>query len=191
MEDRNCGNQVFTVPNVLSAIRLCLIPVFVLQYAVMANYAFAALTVIISALTDVVDGVIARRFNLITHLGRILDPVADKLTQIAVMICLCFRYKYMIIPLAILTVKELANGIVALMMLKKTKNTINSAWHGKLATVLLYCMAIIHLFWIDIPTAVSIAFIAACVAAMGLSFVLYTVDNLKAINAVSDNRLVN
>ena len=174
-------NKIITVPNVLSFIRLCLIPVIIWQYVFVKNYVGAAITVIASAVTDVLDGLIARKFNMVSAVGRILDPVADKLTQIAVIACLCSRYFMMVVPLAILVVKELANGVVALIMLKKTGETINSAWHGKLATVLLYLMMIIHLFWVEIPVLVSDIMIFFCIAAMGLSFALYTVRNACAI----------
>lgn len=174
-------NKVITVPNVLSFIRLCLIPVIIWEYIFLEWYGLAAVTVIISGITDVADGFIARKFNMVSHVGRILDPVADKLTQIAVIVCLCFRYVKMIIPLSVLVVKELANGIVALVMLKKTGNTMNSRWHGKLATVILYIMMVTHLFWIEIPAIISDVFICASVAAMVLSFILYTIQNVEAI----------
>ena len=130
-----------------------------------------------------IDGFIARKFNMVSHVGRILDPVADKLTQISVIACLCWRYVMMIIPLVILVVKELVNGVIALTMLKKTGNTMNSKWHGKLATVLLYVMMTVHLFWVEIPAAASHSLIAVCIAAMSFSFILYTVHNVAAIKA--------
>lgn len=174
-------DKVITVPNILSFIRLCLIPVIIWQYVFLKDYTLAAVTVIISGFTDVIDGFIARKFNMVSHVGRILDPAADKLTQIAVIGCLCSRYKMMLIPLVILIIKELLNGLVALTMLKKTKKTINSRWHGKVATVLLYAMILLHLFWVDIPEAASNTFIFVCIAAMAVSFVLYTVSNAEAI----------
>lgn len=180
-------NKIITIPNVLSFIRLCLIPVIIWEYIFLKQYGLAAGTIIISGITDVVDGVIARKFNMVSHVGRILDPVADKLTQIAVIVCLCFRYLKMIIPLSVLIVKELANGVIALIMLKKTGNTINSRWHGKLATVLLYCMIILHVFWLDVPNYVSDILIIVCVAAMAVSFTLYTIQNTEAIKKAKEN----
>lgn len=181
-------NKIITLPNVLSLIRLCLIPLIIWQYVFLRDYTAAAITVIVSGATDVVDGFIARKFNMVTHVGRILDPVADKLTQIAVIGCLCSRYNMMIVPLAVLIVKELANGIIALIMLKRTGDTINSAWHGKVATVLLYATIVAHLFWVNIPVAVSDASVFVCIAAMAFSFALYTVRNVAAIRD-SENRL--
>lgn len=178
---RDSMDKVITIPNVLSFVRICLIPVIIWEYIFLKEYFWAAMTVVFSGFTDVLDGFIARRFNMISHVGRILDPVADKLTQIAVIACLCIRFPIMIVPLAILLVKELANGIIALVMLKSTGDTMNSLWHGKLATVLLYAMIITHLFWVYIPTFVSDIFIAACIVAMAASFSLYTIRNVNAI----------
>ncbi|MBO4251235.1 MAG: CDP-alcohol phosphatidyltransferase family protein [Clostridia bacterium] len=177
-------NKVITVPNILSVIRLCLIPVIIWEYIFLENYFWAAITVVISGATDVVDGFIARKFNMVSHVGRILDPAADKLTQIAVIACLCVRFNMMIVPLAILVVKELVNGIIALKMLKTTGKTINSEWHGKLATVFLYLMITVHLFWVEIPLVVSDTMIGVSIALMTLSFVLYVIKNLNAINQV-------
>lgn len=179
-------NKIITVPNILSFIRLCLIPVILWEYIFLKKYILAAVTVIISGITDVVDGFIARKFNMVSHVGRILDPVADKLTQMAVIACLCSRYIMMVVPLAILVVKELANGIIALVMLKRTGNTINSRWHGKLATVILYVMMVTHLFWVNIPTFVSDIFIWTSIGAMALSFVLYTLQNSEAIKSAKE-----
>ena len=187
-------NKIITVPNILSFIRLCLIPVILWEYIFLKKYILAAVTVIISGITDVVDGFIARKFNMVSHVGRILDPVADKLTQMAVIACLCSRYIMMVVPLAILVVKELANGIIALVMLKRTGNTINSRWHGKLATVILYVMMVTHLFWVNIPTFVSDIFIWTSIGAMALSFVLYTLQNSEAIKSakeISENNVEN
>lgn len=184
---RDSMDKVITVPNILSFIRICLIPVIIWEYVFLKEYFWAALTVVFSGLTDVVDGFIARKFNMISHVGRILDPAADKLTQIAVIACLCIRFTMMLVPLAILVVKELANGIIALVMLKRTGETINSEWHGKLATVFLYVMIIAHLFWTDIPSTVSDISIGVCIGLMTVSFVLYTIRNVNAIKQTKNN----
>ena len=174
-------DKVITIPNVLSVIRLLLIPVIIWQYVLLKDYVLAAITVVISGATDVIDGFIARRFNMVSHVGRILDPAADKLTQIAVIGCLAYRFNLMILLLGVLALKELINGIIALNMLKKTKRTINSRWHGKAATVLLYATIVLHLFWIDIPSAATNISVFVCIAAMITSFALYASSNIGTI----------
>jgi len=168
-------NKVFTIPNILSFFRICLIPLFIWLYVVRLEYYWTAGILIFSAITDVVDGFIARKFNLVTHVGRILDPLADKLTQIAMMVCLTYRYIYLLIPLSALIVKELVCGVVGLIMIKRTGDTINSKWYGKVSTVCLYLMMIIHLFWVDILPIVSNIMILVCTCFIVFSFVMYLV----------------
>ena len=81
-------NKVFTIPNILSFFRLILIPVLIWSYVVKKNYAATGWILLLSGLTDIADGFIARRFHMISKLGKILDPVADKLTQATMLFCL-------------------------------------------------------------------------------------------------------
>lgn len=183
---KNYMNKVITIPNVLSIFRILLIPAILVSYFTFENKWIAAIFLIVSAITDVLDGFIARKFNMISHVGRILDPVADKLTQISVMICLCFTYPLILVPVILLVVKEISSGIIALIMLKKTKDTINSDWHGKAATVTIYLTMFLHIIWQNIPYYVSVASIALCIALILLSFVLYVNKYLKRIKVAGE-----
>ena len=82
--EQNTRKQLFTIPNLLSLLRLCMIPLIIWLYCTQKNYALTAVVLVLSGLTDMVDGYIARRFNMVTDLGKALDPVADKLTQASV-----------------------------------------------------------------------------------------------------------
>ena len=84
--------DLFTIPNLMGYFRILLIPVFCYFYIKKQTYLLAAGIVLISSLTDLFDGYIARRFNMVTELGKALDPVADKLTHAALALCLAFRY---------------------------------------------------------------------------------------------------
>ena len=87
--------DVFTIPNMLSLFRLSLIPVYVSIYLnarTDRDYLLAGSILAVSCLTDLVDGYIARKFNQISNLGKLLDPFADKLTQLTLVICLSIRY---------------------------------------------------------------------------------------------------
>ena len=110
---------------------------------------------LISGLSDTLDGFIARHFNMISDLGKALDPIADKLTQFAMLMCLVSRFPMMLIPLLVLVVKELCCGLTSLMVIKKTGVVLPANWHGKLTTFLLYAMMCLHLVWINIPASVS------------------------------------
>jgi len=103
--------KILTIPNLLSLFRICLIPVIVWLYCVKENYLWTTITLVISGLTDVVDGFIARRFGMISDFGKAFDPVADKLTQIVTLYCLVTRFPLMLLPLGVLIVKEVFAGI--------------------------------------------------------------------------------
>ena len=98
--------DLFTIPNLMGYFRILLIPVFCYFYIKKQAYLLAAGIVLISSLTDLFDGYIARRFNMVTELGKALDPVADKLTHAALALCLAFRYPLMWALLALMAVKE-------------------------------------------------------------------------------------
>ena len=85
----------FSIPNLMGYFRLLLIPVFCYLYLAKEAYHWAAGVVLLSSLTDLFDGMIARKFNMITNLGKALDPIADKLTHGALALCLAFRYPQM------------------------------------------------------------------------------------------------
>lgn len=173
--------KILTIPNILSFFRLCLIPVIVWLYIGKEDYFWTLMVLLLSGLTDIVDGIIARKFHMISDFGKALDPIADKLTQMAMLFCLVFRFTYMLIPLALLVVKEVFTGIAALVSIKKTSTVKGAVWHGKLTTVVLYAMMAIHLIWYTIPDAVSLILVGVCVGIMLMSFIMYVMQHITAI----------
>lgn len=180
-EDRY-KHKILTIPNVLSFFRLCLIPLICWQYIGKHNYLVALYLLALSGLTDVADGIIARKFNMISNFGKAFDPVADKLTQIAMLFCLVTRFPNMWLPLILLIVKEVFAGVTGLMMVKKGI-VIGADWHGKATTVLLYGTMLIHLAWINIPPAVSTILICGCTVMILLSGILYAIRNLRCLRS--------
>lgn len=174
-------SKILTIPNLLSFFRLCLIPVFMWLYCVERNYLWTGIILIISGLTDTVDGIIARKFNMISDLGKVLDPIADKVTQAAMLFCLLTRFPLMIAPLALMVVKEFFMGVTGLLVIQKTGKVFGADWHGKVNTWLLYAMMILHVFWYNIPDVVSKVLIGICVIMMLISLVLYGRHNMKAL----------
>ena len=174
-------SQIFTIPNILSVVRLCMIPIIVWLYCVKKEYIMTTVVLTLSGLTDVVDGFIARRFNMISEVGKALDPIADKLTQIATLICLVTRFPLMLVPLILLVVKEVAAGIKGLIVIKKTKEVHGAVWHGKLTTVCIYALMALHLLWADIPSAASLITIGVCTGIMLMSCILYSMKNIGLI----------
>ena len=150
-------------------------------YCFRNDYLLTTLVLVISGATDVIDGIIARRFGMISDFGKAFDPVADKLTQIVTLFCLVVRFPHMIIPLVVLTVKEVLAAIFNMITIKKTGEVMGAVWHGKLNTVLLYSMMVIHLVWFRIPAVVSDILIVVCTAMMLLSAVLYNMRNARAL----------
>ncbi len=176
-------NKILTVPNVLSFFRLALIPVIIWLYIAKGEYVLTAGLIVLSGATDVIDGFIARRFNMVSALGKALDPVADKLTQCVMLICLVFRFPLMLLPLGLLVVKELFSGITGLVIIKQSGKVYSALWHGKATTVLLYVLLLTHVLWTNIPQALSEVMILATLSMMIISFILYGTRNLTLIKA--------
>ncbi len=124
------------IPNILTVLRFLLIP-FIVYYTIVDQYLLAFIFLTISGLTDVLDGFIARKFNFITNFGKLIDPLADKTTQIAVLLTLAFKD---IIPfwiIIVVAIKE-ATMIAGASFLYGKELVVSSKWFGKLATVLFY-----------------------------------------------------
>ena len=176
-------SKKFTIPNLLTCMRIVLIPLFIWLYSGTQQYELAALVLLISGLTDILDGFVARKFNMISDLGKFLDPVADKLTQAAILVCLSVRYPLMLGIFALMFVKEIYAFYSGLQVVKKTGIVLGAQWHGKAATVLLYTMLLLHAFWFDIPDAVSFLLMGACITMLILSGILYHIRNISFIQS--------
>ncbi len=179
-------SKILTIPNILSFFRIALIPLFVWLYCFKHNYPMTALVLLLSGLTDTADGYIARHFNMVSDFGKALDPVADKLTQFAMLVCLLTRFRLMLIPVALITIKEVSTGIQSLIVIRKTGTVMGADWHGKVTTFLLYTMMIIHVLWYNIPFVWSTVLIGICSGMMLISFVMYVLRNLNALKAHKD-----
>jgi len=170
-----------TVPNLLSFLRLGLIPVFVRLY-LEGDYAWTCIVLILSGITDVADGFIARKFHAISNLGKFLDPLADKLTQAAILCCLMSRFALMRIVFAALVLKELCISLTGFLLLRQGKQIYSADWHGKLNTVVLNSTALLHVFWPNILHSVSCITSGLCLITITISAVLYSRCNLKLLH---------
>lgn len=180
-QKKSYQKKIVTIPNLLSLFRLLLIPVIVWLYCGKHDYLWALIVLTASGVTDVVDGFIARRFSMVSDFGKVFDPMADKLTQIATLTCLVTRFPLMLLPLVLLVVKELFAGITGLLTVKKTGEVLSAVWHGKATTVALYAMMAIHFVWYEIPAPASYALIVTCTLIMLTSAVLYGIRNMRII----------
>lgn len=130
-------NQNLTIPNALSVVRMLIIPFFAWSF-LQDRLPLAVGLLVLSGLTDCVDGFIARKLNQVTELGKMLDPLADKLTQGVVALCLAMRFPVIGPVLLVFIVKELVMLCCAIGLLKKKKRPCAAQWYGKVATVMFY-----------------------------------------------------
>lgn len=141
----------WTIPNILSLLRIALLPVFAVLYLSSRNDSalllWAGVVVLFSGVTDLLDGWIARRFNQISEAGKLLDPLADKLTQLTVLLCLATRYRELTWLAALCLAKEAAQVVGGLLLLHHGDEVRGSQWFGKVSTFVFYAsMAAIVLF---------------------------------------------
>ena len=137
------------IPNILSIIRILLVFVFVYVLFGLNSPVWAIIIFLIAGATDVVDGFLARRFNWITNLGKILDPFADKLMQCTVLVCLCIKG---IIPLWFVIpffLKEGATLIIGWIVIRRRNVVVVSKWYGKAAVCLFYATVVISVWFKD------------------------------------------
>ena len=150
------------VPNALTILRFILIP-FIIFFLFQDKYVEALIFLILSGATDVLDGFIARKFNCITNFGKLVDPLADKSTQIGILIALTIKN---IIPswiLVVVFIKEILL-IAGASFLYGKETVVSSRWCGKLATVIFYiaigCSMIVRYFNLTFDFSIYIYYLA-------------------------------
>lgn len=159
--------EIFTIPNLLSLFRLLLIPVYISIYLNARDswdYIMAASILAVSCLTDMIDGQIARRFNQISNLGKLLDPIADKTTQLALVVCLSIRYPILRYVLAVFLAKEFFQLFAAVAKFRKGKALPGAILAGKVCTTVLFVSLIVLVLLpnLDIRIVNIIAMIDFC-----------------------------
>lgn len=165
--------QVLTVPNLLSLVRLLLIPLILWLYIGKRAYVAAVGVIVLSGATDVLDGYIARHYNMVSDLGKIIDPIADKLTQFAMILCLYKRYLGIRYLLGLFVVKEIVMAVAGWLAIRK-KDSVNSAqWFGKATTVALYATMVILFLFPSIPEVYANGLFLLCAGFILLSLVKY------------------
>ena len=181
IRDKLTKKQILTIPNMLSFFRLALIPLMVWLYVFKDSPEWTIIVLLVSGLTDIVDGFVARRFNMVSDFGKAIDPLADKLTQIVMLFCLLTDFPLIILPIVVMAIKEVGAFVLRLIVFKKTERVDGADWHGKLNTVLLYAIMLLHIIWSDIPHEASGICILATTAMMILSCVLYSIAGARIL----------
>lgn len=182
------SSRAFTIPNLICLVRILLITPFV-EFFLDKEYVWAAIVIIASGLSDCFDGLIARKFNQESELGKILDPLADKLTLLAVGVCLCLIEPFFLPVVFILVVKDILMLIGSSKVVKMGIIIPKSKWYGKVGTVMFYITVTFIVFveimqtmenpliYIELETGKWISMVMLCLTAimMIFAFVMYSI----------------
>lgn len=160
------------IPNILSAIRILMIPYFAYEM-LSGNTTTAAAVLALSGFTDLLDGFLARRFNWISDIGKVLDPVADKLTQVTVCIVLLYVLRSFWVFFGIMLLKELVMIFLGGYLIKKGAKIDGARWFGKAATVCFYFFMTVIVLFPAMPEAIVVAMLGITTAFVVFAFARY------------------
>ena len=149
--------DLLTIPNFLSLFRLLLVPVYMTIYlngSQPRDYIAAAVILAVSCLTDMIDGKIARKYNMGSKVGQLLDPIADKITQLALIICLSVKYPVLWNLVILFVIKESFQSIAAFVTYRKGKILTGALFSGKICTTVLFMSLILMVLMPDMDTKV-------------------------------------
>ena len=178
-------SQIWSIPNLISLFRILLIPLMVTLY--WKGRTIAAVVVFgVSAASDIVDGPIARRFHMVTDLGQMLAPLADKLTQGAAAICVGRLHPQAFLLFGFMALKELTQAAIGGYVVKKTGQVFHSRWFGKLCTVVTTVCIMAMFVFPQLPEWAVNAMLLLCGAAMLCSLTLYANYFIKCRRAADE-----
>ena len=170
------------IPNILTLFRLLLVPVFAWLVLAAGDWWTAAGVFVLAGVTDVLDGYIARRWDMVTDVGKVFDPLADKLMQVAAVVCLYLREMLPAWVLALIVVKECTMISVSVYMFVK-KTVTYSDWYGKAATVVFYgVVLLLMLFGGDQPHSAYAVILAVCAVFPGLGYLIRLIKKGRTNN---------
>lgn len=141
MFSENRKINIITIPNLLSLLRIALIPVYsslYLRASSRRDYVLAGSILAFSCMTDLIDGLLARKLGMVTNIGKILDPLADKLTQLTLILSLSLRYPLLYPILVLFLVKESFQCFALIFFVRKGKALSGAIPAGKVCTVILF-----------------------------------------------------
>lgn len=167
---------MLNIPNSLSLLRIALIPIFVLVFLGAQNrdgYILAASILLVSGLTDVLDGYIARHCDMITPLGRILDPLADKLTLVSVTCCLWIKNSGLWPVFAFFLIKEVLMAAGSIRLLRRNNDIEGARWFGKLYTLIFYGVTILIILFPGMRAGERVTLLCFMGVFTAFSFIMY------------------
>ena len=180
------------IPNYISAFRIFLIPIYALLFfglitpqrvhpVTAAGYVF-----ILAGLSDALDGFLARKNGWITNIGKLLDPLADKLLELVVAVCLSIRFGGPFVILAtIIIMKEMIMIVGAYLIMSKSSVYVSSVWCGKLATIVWYVLlCVVHFFPVTTKNVlVCYALCIVLILVMVMAFAMYVFNYAAQIES--------
>ena len=181
--------EYFTIPNLMGYFRTLLIPVFLYLYyhaETMKEYVTAFGVLVLSFLTDLFDGKIARKFNMVTDFGKMLDPIADKLTQGAMAIAISFRNPFMIFFVVLFACKEIYMGVMGLYILKKYGKMNMAQMFGKICTTVLDVGVLVLLFFANMTLSMENVIIGLMTGMLIFTWVRYIVYHVNEIKELQN-----
>lgn len=168
--------EIFTIPNLLSLFRLVLIPVYMVIYlnaTEPSQYFTAGGILAVSCLTDMIDGKIARHYNMISTVGKILDPLADKITQFTLTLCLSLKHPPLRPVLMLFVIKEIFQLVAGLVNLRKGKMLPGALMAGKVCTTILFISLIAMVLFPNLPEPAVDAIALLDTVFLVISFISY------------------
>lgn len=183
--------DLWTIPNILCYIRFLLIPAFVILYikaTTPSEYLRAAIIVFISGMTDFLDGFIARKYHMITDLGKLIDPIADKLTQASLIFVLIVKIKWMYLLLILFLLLQLFLVVAGLVMLKKGTKLNGSKWFGKVSTTVFYAVMLILVSVPALNERITNTLMVVCGGFLLLSLLLYMKEYIMMYRGLKIHR---
>ncbi len=175
------------IPNLISAGRIFLVPVFV-SYYLDGKVTAAMGVILLAAASDVLDGAIARRFNMVTKLGKVLDPVADKLMQAAMMLCAALKTPEVWLLLGLHILREVVLSLTGLHVMLVTGQVHSAKWYGKLCTVLIYVTMIALLAFPQLPGHVVSVLVLCCIVPVSACLVMYLGNFLQILREYDERK---
>lgn len=189
MHNRNWKQEILTIPNLLSLFRLLLIPVYTqlyLQAQSDLDYYVAGSVLILSCLTDLADGRIARQYHMVSDFGKLLDPLADKLTQLSLLLCVSGRYAGFLPLLILFLTKEFFQLGMMVLFLRRGKVLSGALFAGKLCTTVLFVSMILLVLFPRIPDSAVRMLIRLDSAFLLYAFYSYLYAYFGAGNRLTD-----
>ncbi|MCR5648871.1 MAG: CDP-alcohol phosphatidyltransferase family protein [Oscillospiraceae bacterium] len=177
------------LPNLLSLLRLCMVPVFVLMFfSKVEGSDYIALAVfVVATATDMLDGMIARRQNKITNLGKVLDPLGDKLMALSVLTCLTIDRRIPLWAVIVLLTKEVIMGIGGFFIYRKSSFMPPSNYFGKTSTVILFIACVLLIAFKDLAAPWPTVIISIAIAVAVVAFLNYLIVFIKLLRKIRNS----